>query len=151
MPVVITFFGVVVTAAIGWFAARRSQYERVLNVLDFISSSAVADARDNLGTLVVRRNGNASHHLDDEHINSMVKDLFTMLWAFQRIHAVDRSIPAWPIFGPKRLLRDSTVAWVNYWSTNLDVVRTALGLDPAATSESDLGLVTLADAWQEAV
>ena len=52
MSVVISVAAVVVSVVFGYFTALRSQYERLMNVIDFVGSSEVGEARHRLGLIV---------------------------------------------------------------------------------------------------
>lgn len=144
MAVVVSGVAVFVTALFGFFTARRSQYDRVLNVIDHISSSEVAAARHNLGTII--------YDPSDPVVmtNARTQDLFTVLWAFNRINAVRLTLPCWrtsrllKIDGPHRLLKQSTSSWVSFWWQNIDLISVQLGASPEGSRN---GLEELADHW----
>jgi hypothetical protein len=149
VSVIVSISAVVVTFALGWFAALRSQYERVLDVLHHISSDGVARARHNLGLIVhdsqSRQQANVTSQPD------RVNDLFVVLWAFGRIDAVRQTLPRWnlPAFlggGPLVLLKSSTRVWVTYWHDHLGAVVYALGPDIDIRG-SDEGFRRLEMAW----
>lgn len=78
------------------------------------------------------------------------RDLFTILWAFARINAVRRTLPAQNIFrrvwltGPHDILKRTTQPFVTYWWTHLETAWDGLAADIAG---SDSGLRELATAW----
>lgn len=146
MTVVVSVSAVVVTLTLGWLAALRAQYERVLDVLRYISSDKVASARHQLGLVIYQSQPQQS--VDADSRPDRVNDLFIALWAFSRIDAIRRTLPRWnlPVFfdgGPLLLLKSNTEPWVSYWHRHLAIVLTALGPD-VDTSGSDEALSRLA-------
>lgn len=91
-----------------------------------------------------------------EERDALVADLFRVLWVFDRINAVRKTLPkldglgsdiAYWLSGPHELLRDSTSDWAAFWSRNLDAAVVRLG-DPAVDTEgSDKGLKDLGRRW----
>ena len=147
MSFVVSVAAVVATVTLGYFSALRAQYERVLNVLDYISSSDVAAARHRLGTLIHKRH--LVNPADDAVRQDLTKDMFTVLWAFGRIDAVRETLPDWRWFhgllgGPSTLIRENTIGWVGYWHTHIADVVAVLDVEP---DESRSGLDKLAAEW----
>lgn len=106
---------VLATAVFGSLAARRAQFDRVIDVIGFASGGEVAGARHRIGN--VRYGTGAVVH------DQAVEDLFTLLWAFTRIDAVRRTLPSISK-GPRALLRECVQPWAFDWYTNdLDLVR----------------------------
>lgn len=139
---------VAITAALfGWLTALRAQYDRVLNVLDHISSDQVAQARHRLGLIIFDQGGRVPH----EQRQEAVEDLFVVLWAMRRIAAVRTSLPWFtraidaPWSGPHILLKESTKDWVGFWMENYPNIAAETRSD---TAGSDGGLIELAEAWK---
>lgn len=142
MAIVVGVATVFATIVFGYFTALRAQYERVIDVLDHVSSAEVAGARHRLGLMLHLR-----EPVDDPA--ERTRDLFTVLWAFGRIDAVRQTLPAWQVLGgrltgPHTLLNRSMTSWVRYWTDHVDVVSTALEADVRG---SDEGLRNLTVAW----
>lgn len=134
----------VVSIIVGLSSALRSQYDRMINVLDYISSDQVAQARHQLGLIIHSRRVLSVGHETDQR----VADLFVILWAFQRVNAVRRSLPwiqRWlPLPSPHTLLRKSVEPWVQYWDKHIEKTAKDLG---AETQGSHDGLCALAKDW----
>ncbi len=101
----------ILSVTIGVVTARRAAYDRVMRTLDSISEGPVAKARHRIGGVWF-----AGEVPEQQDGWDPVEDLFTVLWAARRIDAVRQSLrwTSW-IGGPKRLLRTSTTAWVEWW------------------------------------
>ncbi|WP_454194965.1 hypothetical protein [Nocardia sp. Marseille-Q1738] len=129
----------------GWLTVLRAQYERVLNVVDYISSDRVAEARHQLGSVIYDRGGIVTSRQRRETL----ENLFVVLWAARRVAVVRETLPRIarnnsPWSGPHRLLRKSTEDWVKFWVRYYEVVANETGAD---TAGSDRGLIELAIAW----
>jgi hypothetical protein len=131
-----------VSVVVAVSSALRAQYDRVLGVLDYLSSADVAQARHRLGLRIHRH----STSDDEEEVAARLADLFTVLWALGRVDAVRGSLPpaSWLLHGPHELLRSSVRPWVTYWDRHIDKIATDLGAD---IEESRQGLNNLTDAW----
>lgn len=120
-----------VTAVFGCLAARRAQFDRVVDVVGFVSGGEVARARHRIGN--VRYGAGPIDH------NQAVEDLFTLLWAFTRIDAVRRTLP--PVSkAPRALLRECVQPWASDWYTN-DVAAVRDRIDasrPAGMAKLDI-------------
>lgn len=144
MTAIISCAAVLVSVVFGYFSAKRSQYERVLNVIDHISSSVVAQSRHELGTII----HNPEHNIEDP--NARIQDLFIILWAFNRINAVRLTLPSSRVIktlridGPTQLLEDSTSDWVKLWHKNYQQIAERLG---AIVGDASKGIEALADVW----
>lgn len=140
----------VVTVIFGWLTALRAQYDRVLNVVDFIGSDAVANARHELGTIIEAPARHQALTADQQSIRT--KDLFIILWAIGRIEAVRQTLSSRPerlVGGPHKLLRASTEKWVEYWSGHLDEsFLKELGLAEGSIKDSAAGLDALRKEWK---
>lgn len=115
---------VVVSAAVGYFSARRAQYDRVLDILAYVSSAHIAAARHQMGLLVSEEDLNA--YLENaKDFDSLIADYFTVMWAIGRVDAVRESLPQrrwWKLWwrwsqdhGPQGLLKRSLSEWIRYW------------------------------------
>ena len=145
VSVTVSAAAVVVSATVGLSSALRAQYDRVLNVLDYISGDQVAQARHQLGMII--HSGQMPKTAHDT--NRRVADLFVVLWAFQRVNAVRRSLPRklpW-LHGPHTLLRTNVRPWVEYWTRRVD--NTAKHLNAEIGGSRD-GLDELARQWEVA-
>lgn len=142
ITVTVSAAAVVVSASVGLSSALRAQYDRVLNVLDYISSDQVGQARRQLGLIIHMRK--MSGTVDDT--DQRVSDLFVVLWAFQRLYAVHRSLPRKlsGLRGPHNLLRTNVEPWVRYWTVYVD--KTAEDLNADIDGSQD-GLKNLAEEW----
>lgn len=134
---------IVVSVVVAISTAIRAQYERVLNVLDYLSDNDVALARHRLGSIIHRGRTPGT----TEEANALVASLFTVLWAFGRVDAVRRSLSStpWPLHGPRMLLRSSVEPWVTYWTIHVDQIADELDAD---IHGADQGLRGLTDAWR---
>lgn len=147
MIVVVSVAAVAATVLFGYLTALRAQYDRVLNVIDYVSSVQVAEAQHRLG-LVIHGGGEVPAY----EIPDRVADLFVLLWAFERVEAVRKTLPrsrraiATPLDGPHRLLRETVGPWVAYWRTHLGYVERALNSPDTSTSARPL--YALATAWR---
>jgi hypothetical protein len=146
VTVVVSITAVAATVLFGYLAALRTQYDRVLNVIDYISSAQVTEAQHRLG-LVIHGGGVPAREIPDR-----VADLFVLLWAFERVEAVRKTLPrsrraiATPLDGPHRLLRETVGPWVGYWRTHLGYLERALASPDTSTSARPL--YSLAAAWR---
>lgn len=114
---------VLVSIVVAVTSALRAQYERVINVVDYISSDEVRKARHQMGLIIHRSQAPAT----DVERDARVDDLFVVLWAFQRVDAVQRSLPGvyarWFFqCGPNALLKTTVRPWVLYWHGNIDEI-----------------------------
>ena len=162
LSVVVAVVGVAASTTFGILTALRAQYDRVLDVLSYISSEEVANARHALGQ-VIHGSGNIEQ-LDPEKKVALTHELFVVLWAFGRLDAVRRSLPGhrirgFGLSGPENLLRDTSEDWVDYWAKHVDWVSDGLGADIGGVDDtsdrkdpaggSARGLRLLAGAWSE--
>lgn len=144
MTAIISGAAVLVSVVFGYFSAKRSQYERVLNVIDHIRSSEVAQSRHELGTIL----HNPAN--DIEQPNARIQDLFIILWAFNRINAVRPTLPSSRVVrilrmdGPSQLLEDSTRDWVKLWHKDYQGIADRLG---ATVGDARKGIGELANVW----
>jgi hypothetical protein len=125
----VTGASALVAAIIGIVVERRAAYDRVLNLIDYISSAEVASARDELGRIVAHPDRDSMLSAQDaDYVDERIRDLFVVLWAFQRIDATRKSLwRNWPLNGPHKLLQGCTEDWVKYWSgRNVEIVRSGL-------------------------
>jgi len=138
----------VITAVFGWLTAQRAQYERVLSVIEHVSSDRVAEARDGWGTYI--HSGRSEPH-DDEERREIIRHLFTVLWALNRIDAVRATLPDYrrqpwaKLCGPHRLLEVGTRPWVEYCVGHVRDVAEQTGAD---IDGSDRGMENLKQAWR---
>lgn len=142
MTVVVSIATVLVSIVFGFFTALRAQYERVLNVIDYISSDEVAKARHQLGLSI------HNNQLPMQDRPERVRDLFTILWAFGRINAVRRTLPTWTRFvgghGPHKLLKQNTQPWIEYWDNHIEQLVKSLDAD---ITGSAVGVNELVKVW----
>ncbi|MGW5752877.1 hypothetical protein [Nocardia rhamnosiphila] len=137
-----------VTGIFGWLTVQRAQYERVLAVIEHVSSDRVAEARDVWGAYI--HSGRTTPQDEDER-REIIRHLFTILWALGRIDAVRATLPAfepWPLVklcGPHTLLRSSTQRWVEYCVEHSRIVADQVGADIIG---SDEGMENLRTAWR---
>lgn len=137
-----------VTAVFGWLTALRAQYERVLSVIEHVSSDQVAEARDIWGAYI--HSGRSQPRGDDER-REIIRRLFVILWALNRIDAVRQTLPAYrwkplvKLCGPHRLLVAGTRPWVEYCVAHVDEVSEQVGAD---IEGSDEGMRNLQRAWK---
>ncbi len=148
LSVIISAAAVLVSATLGLSSALRAQYDRVINVLDYISSEQVAQARHEMGLIIHSEHMPKSERMPKTAYvkGQRISDLFVILWAFQRVNAVRLSLPPnlrW-LRGPHALLRANVEPWVWYWDAHLKDTAEGLGAD---IKGSDVGLKELAKAW----
>ncbi len=137
--VFISIAAVLVSIVVAVTSALRAQYERVINVVDYISSDEVRKARHRLGLIIHRCQAPAT----DEERDARVDDLFVVLWAFQRVDAVQRSLPGvyarWFFQrGPNALLETTVRPWVQYWQENIPKILPLLSDPDIDTSKEGL-------------
>lgn len=132
---------VVIPVIIAYVNGRREQWKQVLDTLDYISSGEVQKARHRLGTFVESALPRESLSVHSQRKDELMGDLFTILWAFQRIHSVWQSLGTFA-WAPRMHLYDATLAWVKYWACPQDgnlsricKVRAALGADIEGSDE----------------
>jgi hypothetical protein len=144
--VVVSVAAFAATVVFGCLAALRAQYDRVLNVIDFISSVQVTQARHRIGLIIHRG------VVSEREVQDRIADLFVILWAYERVEAVRRTLPrsglmiAGPLGGPHRLLRESIGPGVDYWRTHIGRVERVLNSPDTAMSARPL--YALAAAWR---
>lgn len=145
LSVSVSAIAAIAAIVFGWLTVIRSQYERVLSVIDHIATDRVAEARHQLGSVIHGQDGRVS----PDQVHTTVENLFIVLWAMRRIWAVRETLPRIarnnrPWSGPHRLLRNSTEDWVKYWIGHYERVAKETAAD---TEGSDRGLIELAIAW----
>ncbi|MBE1468185.1 hypothetical protein [Kibdelosporangium phytohabitans] len=77
MAVVVSITGVAVALAIGWFTAIRAQYDRLIDVLRYISSDSVTNACHQLGQVI---HSQTPQYIDATARHDRINDLFAGLW-----------------------------------------------------------------------
>jgi hypothetical protein len=90
----------------------------VLSETACLTTGEVAQARHRVGSCLETASGDDVHVLDAD----LIRDVFTVLWAFERLSGLYQSLAgAWPlrrVTRPQRLLlvavRGTTVIWFNY-------------------------------------
>lgn len=139
--VAIAITSLTIPPIIAFVNARREQWKRVLDTLDYISSGEVQKARHRLGTFVEGALPTETLSVHPQRKDELMGDLFTILWAFQRIHSVWQSLGTYAC-APRMHLYDSILAWVKYWACPRDgnlsricKVRAALGADIEGSDE----------------
>lgn len=152
MAALVSICALIVTVTFGWLTALRGQYERVVDVINFTSSTEIAEARHRLGLFLYDEDMQVSK---DER-DALLGDLFRVLWVFDRINAVRKTLPnlgvlgpniAYRLSGPHELLRDSTSDWAAFWSKNLEKAVDLLGEPTVHADGSDRGLKDLTRHW----
>lgn len=155
MAVIVSIGALIATVTFGWLTALRGQYERVIDVINFTSSSEISDVRHRLGLFVY----DPDMQLSGSERDALVADLFRVLWVFDRINSIRKTLPnlgglgpnvGYWLSGPHQLLYDCTSDWAGFWWRNVEDVVRRLG-DPAVdTKGSDTGLRDLARHWGHA-
>jgi hypothetical protein len=143
--VVVAAAAVGATLLFGMLAAARAQYDMVFSLMDYVSRGEVGEARHRLSLALGDDVGDPA----PEELAVLVKSLFIVLWAFQRINAVNsnfaRSVLAPK--GPVRLLQDCFSGWVGYWAPRLDKAERRLKLDHQAYLGARIGIDNLMHEW----
>ena len=149
LAVAVPLVGLVFTAN----ANKRAQYDRVLTFVAESGTSPIADDRHAIGTVfepIERRTGDKPVVLSEEQIGA----LFRVLWYFERVNAMYRSLAPWPwprhITRPQAIFLDSLgptlKTWFGYVSKHKLEDAGGEPIDVSGTSEGLENLVT-ALAW----
>lgn len=110
------------SVAFTWTANRRAQYERVLVETAKVTTGDVAQARDRVGGILEpHRPAKPDAHLppDLKLTRDVISDIFTVLWAFERLDGLYESLggvlPPGKPNRPQRLLLIAVHGAVETW------------------------------------